>query len=284
MQKTGLVLEGGAMRGLFSAGIMDVMMENNITPDGVIGVSAGAAFGCNYKSRQPGRAIRYNKRFARDKRYCSMQSFLRTGDLFGAEYAYHIVPNKYDIFDNDTFEQNPMEFWVVCTDVETGEPVYKRCDVGGDITFDWVRASASMPVVSRVVELEGYKLLDGGISDSIPLRAFQRRGYERNIVIMTQPQGYEKHPSRFMPIIRMSLRRYPKLVEAMAMRHLMYNEELAYVEQEVRRGNTLAIYPDKQLPIGHVSHNPDEMQNVYDIGRELGLRKLDKIKSFMGLR
>lgn len=284
MQKTGLVLEGGAMRGLFSAGIMDVMMENNITPDGVIGVSAGAAFGCNYKSRQPGRAIRYNKRFARDKRYCSMQSFLRTGDLFGAEYAYHIVPNKYDIFDNDTFEQNPMEFWVVCTDVETGEPVYKKCDEGGDITFDWVRASASMPVVSRVVELEGYKLLDGGISDSIPLRAFQRRGYERNIVIMTQPQGYEKHPSRFMPIIRMSLRRYPKLVEAMAMRHLMYNEELAYVEQEVRRGNTLAIYPDKQLPIGHVSHNPNEMQNVYDIGRELGLRKLDKIKSFMGLR
>lgn len=284
MQKTGLVLEGGAMRGLFSAGIMDVMMENNITPDGVIGVSAGAAFGCNYKSRQPGRAIRYNKRFARDKRYCSMLSFLRTGDLFGAEYAYHIVPNQYDIFDNDTFEQNPMEFWVVCTDVETGEPVYKKCDEGGDITFDWVRASASMPVVSRVVELEGYKLLDGGISDSIPLRAFQRRGYERNIVIMTQPQGYEKHPSRFMPIIRMSLRRYPKLVEAMAMRHLMYNEELAYVEQEVRRGNTLAIYPDKQLPIGHVSHNPNEMQNVYDIGRELGLRKLDKIKSFMGLR
>ncbi len=284
MQKTGLVLEGGAMRGLFSAGIMDVMMENDITPDGVIGVSAGAAFGCNYKSRQPGRAIRYNKRFARDKRYCSMQSFLRTGDLFGAEYAYHIVPNQYDIFDNDAFEQNPMEFWVVCTDVETGEPVYKKCDEGGDITFDWVRASASMPVVSRVVELEGYKLLDGGISDSIPLRAFQRRGYERNIVIMTQPQGYEKHRSRFMSIIRMSLRRYPKLVEAMAMRHLMYNEELAYVEQEVRRGNTLAIYPDKQLPIGHVSHNPDEMQNVYDIGRELGLRKLDKIKSFMGLR
>lgn len=284
MQKTGLVLEGGAMRGLFSAGIMDVMMENNITPDGVIGVSAGAAFGCNYKSRQPGRAIRYNKRFARDKRYCSMQSFLRTGDLFGAEYAYHIVPNQYDIFDNDTFEQNPMEFWVVCTDVETGEPVYKKCDEGGDITFDWVRASASMPVVSRVVELEGYKLLDGGISDSIPLRAFQRQGYERNIVIMTQPQGYEKHPSRFMPIIRMSLRRYPKLVEAMAMRHLMYNEELAYVEQEVRRGNTLAIYPDAKLPIGHISHNPDEMQHVYDIGREMGLRKLDEIRSFMSLR
>ena len=250
------------MRGLFSAGIMDVMLENNITFDGVIGVSAGAAFGCNYKSRQIGRAIRYNKRFARDKRYCSMQSFLRTGDLFGAEYAYHVVPNEYDIFDNETFEQNPTEFWVVCTDVETGEPVYKRCDQGGDVTFDWVRASASMPVVSRVVELEGYKLLDGGMSDSIPLKAFQRRGFERNLVIMTQPRGYVKKPSRLLPVIRLSLRKYPRVVENMQMRHLMYNDQLAYVEQEVRRGNTMAIYPDAALPIGHISHDPEEMQRV----------------------
>ena len=269
------------MRGLFSAGIMDVMLENNITFDGVIGVSAGAAFGCNYKSRQIGRAIRYNKRFARDKRYCSMQSFLRTGDLFGAEYAYHVVPNEYDIFDNETFEQNPTEFWVVCTDVETGEPVYKRCDQGGDVTFDWVRASASMPVVSRVVELEGYKLLDGGMSDSIPLKAFQRRGFERNLVIMTQPRGYVKKPSRLLPVIRLSLRKYPRVVETMQLRHLMYNDQLAYVEQEVRRGNTMAIYPDAALPIGHISHDPEEMQRVYDIGRETGLRKLDDIKSFL---
>ncbi len=282
--KNGLVLEGGAMRGLFSAGIMDVMMENGITFDGVIGVSAGAAFGCNYKSRQPGRAIRYNKRFAKDKRYCSMQSFLRTGDLFGAEYAYHIVPNEYDIFDNETYEQNPLEFWLVCTDVETGQPVYKRCEKGGDVTFDWVRASASMPVVSKVVELEGYKLLDGGITDSIPLKAFQREGFERNIVILTQPLGYEKKPSRFLPIIRMSLRKYPRVVEAMAMRHLMYNEELAYVEQEVRRGTTMAIYPDKPLPIGHISHDPAEMQRVYDIGREMGERKLEEMKNFLHIK
>lgn len=282
--KNGLVLEGGAMRGLFSAGIMDVMMENGITFDGVIGVSAGAAFGCNYKSRQPGRAIRYNKRFAKDKRYCSMQSFLRTGDLFGAKYAYHIVPNEYDIFDNETYEQNPLEFWLVCTDVETGQPVYKRCDKGGDVTFDWVRASASMPVVSKVVELEGYKLLDGGITDSIPLKAFQQEGFDRNIVILTQPLGYEKKPSRFLPIIRMSLRKYPRVVEAMAMRHLMYNEELAYVEQEVRRGTTMAIYPDKPLPIGHISHDPAEMQRVYDIGREMGERKLEEMKSFLHIK
>ena len=169
----------------------------------------------------------------------------------------------------------------MCTDVETGEPVYKRCDQGGDVTFDWVRASASMPVVSRVVELEGYKLLDGGMSDSIPLKAFQRRGFERNLVIMTQPRGYVKKPSRLLPVIRLSLRKYPRVVETMQMRHLMYNDQLAYVEQEVRRGNTMAIYPDAALPIGHISHDPEEMQRVYDIGRETGLRKLDDIKSFL---
>ena len=138
-----------------------------------------------------------------------------------------------------------------------------------------------MPVVSRVVELEGYKLLDGGMSDSIPLKAFQRRGFERNLVIMTQPRGYVKKPSRLLPVIRLSLRKYPRVVETMQMRHLMYNDQLAYVEQEVRRGNTMAIYPDAALPIGHISHDPEEMQRVYDIGRETGLRKLDDIKSFL---
>ena len=279
--KTGLVLEGGAMRGLFSAGIMDVMMEAGIKPDGIIGVSAGAAFGCNYKSRQPGRAIRYNKRFAHDKRYCSMRSWLLTGDLFGAHYAYHVVPGKLDVFDNEAFEQNPMEFWVVCTDVETGLPVYKRCDHGGDTTFDWVRASASMPVLSRVVKLENMRLLDGGMSDSIPLRAFQQRGFNRNIVIMTQPRGYEKQRSRLLPLIRLALRKYPRAVEAMEMRHLMYNEQLAYVEQEIRRGTTMGIWPDRPIPIGHISHHPDEMQRAYDMGRQQALRQLDEIKAFM---
>ncbi|MBR5392674.1 MAG: patatin family protein [Prevotella sp.] len=279
--RKGLVLEGGALRGLFSAGVMDVMMEKGITFDGIIGVSAGAAFGCNYKSGQIGRAIRYNMRFARDKKYCSVQSFLKTGDLFGAEYAYHIVPEQYDKFDNEAFEQNPTEFYVVCTDVVNGIPIYKKCTRGGHQTYDWIRASASMPVVSHVVELEGYQLLDGGMTDSIPLAYFQQIGFDRNIVILTQPAGYQKTPNPLMPLIRVGLRHYPKTVEAMRNRPEMYNSQLAYLEQEEQKGNTLVIRPQEKLPIGHISHDPEEMKRVYDIGREMGKQRIQEIRDFL---
>ena len=279
--KTGLVLEGGALRGLFSAGVMDVMMEHDVHFDGIVGVSAGAAFGCNYKSHQAGRAIRYNKRFAREWRYCSLRSLITTGDLFGAEFAYHTVPTQYDIFDNVTFEQDPTEYYVVCSDVLTGKPVYKLCMKGGDTTYDWIRASASMPVCSRIVELEGMKLLDGGMTDSIPLRFFHEKGYQRNIVILTQPEGYVKKPNPLMPLVRLSLRRYPAMVHAMEYRHEMYNEQLAYVRQHELAGDTLVIRPAAALPIGHTSHDPDEMQHVYDIGRETAERLLSDILHFL---
>ena len=155
--KKGLVLEGGAMRGIFTVGILDCMMENNIVFDGIIGVSAGAAFGCNYKSEQKGRALRYNKRFCRDKRYCSWQSWLKTGDIFGADFCYHELPAKLDVFDIETFEKNPTEFYLVCTDIENGKPYYYKCLKGDDECFEYMRASASMPLVSNIVELNGRK-------------------------------------------------------------------------------------------------------------------------------
>lgn len=280
IQKRGIVLEGGAMRGMFTAGILDVMMEHGIEPDGLVGVSAGAAFGCNYKSHQPGRAVRYNMRFACDKRYCGIGSLLRTGNIFNAEFAYHIVPTQYDLFDGETFEQNRMEFHLVCTDVETGQAVYKKCDSSGHEFFDWVRASASMPVVSRIVELGNMKLLDGGVADSIPLEYFESIGYSRNLVILTQPEGYVKRPSRMMTMIKMCLRKYPKMVEAMARRHEMYNAQTEYVRQAEREGRCIVIRPDAPLPIGHISHNPDEMWKVYSIGREAGLKRINEIKEF----
>lgn len=147
--KCGLVLEGGAMRGLFTAGVTDVFMENGIAFDGAVGVSAGAAFGCNYKSYQPGRAIRYNTRFCRDKRYCSIRSLITTGDMFGADFCYHEIPEKLDVFDFDTYENSAMEFYVVCTDVETGKPVYHRCDTMNSRELEWLRASASMPMAAE---------------------------------------------------------------------------------------------------------------------------------------
>lgn len=278
--KRGLVLEGGAMRGLFTTGITDVMMEAGIELDGLIGVSAGAAFGCNYKSRQPGRAIRYNKRFARDKRYCSWQSWLKTGDLYNAEFGYHIVPAKYDIFDDKAFNENPMEFYVVCTDVTTGKAVYKQLKESTPLTYDWIRASASMPLASKVVELEGQKVLDGGVADSIPLEYFERIGYDRNVVILTQPEGFVKERNPLMPLMRIALRHYPNMIKAMDTRHLMYNRQLEYVRQAEREGRCLVIRPETAIPIGHISHDPEEMQRVYEMGRQTGEQYINKIKEF----
>ena len=199
--KTGLVLEGGGIRGIFTAGILDVLMEEGIEFDGAVGVSAGAAFGSNYKSRQSRRAIRYNLRFAKDPRYSSIRSLLATGNLFNAQFCYHDIPEKHDPFDWEAFYKNPMEFYLVATDVETGKPVYHLCDESEDKydILEWFRASGSMPLVSRVVEVGGYKLLDGGVADSIPLRFMEEQGYERNLVILTRPAGYVKQPNPLMP-------------------------------------------------------------------------------------
>ncbi len=281
--KHGLVLEGGAMRGLFSAGITDVMMEAGIEPDGLIGVSAGAAFGCNYKSRQPGRAIRYNTRFAKDPRYSGLRSLLKSGNYFNAEFGYHIVPREYDIFDTEAFEQNPMVFIVVCTDVLTGKAVYHRMDRVSFDELEWLRASASMPLASRVVEVEGRKLLDGGVADSIPLEYFESIGYQRNVVVLTQPAGFVKEPNRLMPLMRIGLRKYPKMIEALATRHEMYNRQLEYVRQAEREGRCLVIRPEEKIPIGHISHDPEQMRRVYEMGRAAGEKHLEDICRFWKL-
>lgn len=278
--KKGLVLEGGAMRGLFSAGVIDILMENNLLPDGVIGVSAGAAFGCNIKSKQPGRVIRYNKKLAHDWRYASFRSLLTTGDYFGGEYAYHYMPRHLDYFDVETFNNNPMEFWVVCTNVGTGKAVYKRLMEVDDNCLEYIRASASMPIAARIVTVEGKKLLDGGIADSIPLRFFQEQGYDRNLVVLTQPANYVKEPNKLMPLMRLWLRRHPRIIRALEQRHIMYNNQLEYVRQEEKKSNTLVLRPEAALTIGHLSHNPDDMQATYEHGRKVATKHLEEIKAF----
>ena len=278
---TGLVLEGGAMRGLFSAGVLDVFMEEGLRFDSVMGVSAGAAFGCNYKSQQPGRVIRYNTRYSRDWRYCSFRSLFATGDLYGANFCYRLLPNELDPFDNDTFNSNPSAFWVVCTDVETGEAVYRRCDRAGDECSDWIRASASMPLVSRVVRLEGRGYLDGGIADSIPLRALEERGCERNVVILTQPEGFVKEPASGMGLMRLALRKYPRVLEAVESRHIRYNEALDYVRRREAESDALVICPKEKLLISRVEHDAQKMRLAYELGRDAALERLEEIKAFV---
>lgn len=279
--KTGLIMEGGAMRGLFTAGVIDVWMENNITFDGAIGVSAGAVFGCNYKSRQIGRVIRYNKNYCRDPRYVSFRSLLRTGDIYGEAFCYHEIPEKLDIFDQKAYRENPMEFYVTCTDVKTGGPVYHKCEKGDAEDIQWMRASASMPAVSRFVTLDGYTLSDGGTADSIPVRYFESIGYQRNVVILTQPEGYVKTPNQLLPLLRVLLRKSPALIEALSNRHERYNETLAYIKKQENAGTLLVIRPESALNIGAVEHNPEELERVYQLGRAEGKKSLGKVQRFL---
>ena len=278
--KTGLVMEGGAMRGIFTAGVTDVLMENNIEFDGAVGVSAGACFGCNYKSRQRGRAIRYNLRFCRDKRYCSVFSFLTTGNMFGAEFCYHTIPEWLDIFDLAAYRSNPMKFFVVCTDVETGKPVYKQLKTANRHDLEWMRASASMPLASKIVKLDGRKLLDGGISDSIPLRFMEKSGYDKNVIILTQPRNFVKRQSKSIHLIKAAYKKYPELVKACESRPKMYNDELKYIRRSEADNRAFVIAPDEPLPIGHIEHDQDKILEVYRAGRKAASKKLDALMDF----
>ena len=279
--KKGLILEGGAMRGLFTAGVMDVLMENGIEFDGAIGVSAGAAFGVNYKSKQIGRVVRYNTKFCRDKRYCGLRVLLKTGDIYSTDFCYGEVPLVHDIFDFDAFEKNPMEFYVVATDVETGKAVYHKYEGLADHGFDWIRASASMPLVSQIVDIDGQKLLDGGIADSIPVQYFESIGYTKNIAVLTRRAGYQKKKNRAMPIIKLKYRKYPEFVKTTANRHNVYNDTLAYIAEKEKRGELFVIRPECDLPVSRVEKNPENLKEAYEIGRRTAQKKLNEIKMFL---
>ena len=281
-KKTGLVLEGGAMRGMFTAGVLDVMMENGIKFDGVMGVSAGAVFGCNYKSGQIGRSIRYNLQFCDDPRYCSVESLIRTGDLYGVDFCYDEIPNKLDPFDTDAFKANPMPFYAVCTNIETGKAIHPLLENGDGNDMQYFRASASMPLVSKVVEVDGRKLLDGGITDSIPLRSMERRGYPRNVVVLTQPLGYRKKKSSMIPLVQLTMRQYPNLIKAMEVRHIRYNRQTAYVREQELAGKAFVIRPPQDLGISRIEDDPAELRRVYDMGRAEMERRLPELREFLG--
>ena len=280
--KKGLVLEGGGIRGIFSAGVLDVLMEEGIEFDGGIGVSAGAAFGCNYKSKQPRRAVRYNLKYAKDPRYSSVRSLLKTGDLFNAQFCYHDIPEKLYPFDWKTFRENPMKFYLVCTDVETGKPVYHLCDNDSEWQMlEWFRASGSMPLVSRVVEIGDQKLLDGGITDSIPLRFMESKGYERNVVILTRPADYVKEPASLMRVMNRVLHQYPETLKAIENRHNVYNETVAYIRQREAGKYAFVIRPEADLDVGRVEHDRFKIREAYKAGRKAARKRLNALRRFL---
>ena len=279
--KTGLIMEGGAMRGMFTAGVLDVLMENGLVTDGAIGVSAGAVFGCNYKSHQIGRVIRYNTEYCNDKRYASFKNLVKTGNLYSEQFCYHEVPEKLDPFNEAAFAASPMDFFVVCTDVKTGEPIYHKCRKGDAEDVLWMEASASMPLAAKIVKIGHYGLLDGGVADSIPVRFFESIGYKRNLIILTQPKGYTKKKNKFLPAIRAKYFRYPAFVEAVADRHELYNETLSYISMLEQAGKDYVIRPPIPLEIGAMERDPAQLRRVYETGRAVAQIQVEKIRDFL---
>ena len=277
--KTGLVLEGGGVRGIYTAGVLDVFMEQGIGFDGVIGVSAGAIHGCSYLSGQKGRSIRYYSQYCNDPRFMSFQSLLKTGDFVGVDFCYHELPEKLDVYDNEAFKRCGVPFYVVCTNVDTGKPEYiPMTDMVAQI--DYLRASASLPYFSRIVEIGGKRYLDGGCTDSIPLEAFRRMGYERNVLILTRPEDYRKKQElRALPGI--TYRKYPAFAEALRNRHESYNRQAAQVKLLERSGKVFVIRPEKALDIGRLETNPEKVQEIYNLGRADGEKAMAELKIWL---
>ena len=279
--KTGLIMEGGAMRGMFTCGVLDVLMENHITFDGAAGISAGAVFGCNFKSKQIGRAIRYNKKYCKDPRFCSIESLIKTGDLYGVDFCYRELPDILDPFDRDTFLTDPTVFYVGATDVMTGHCVFHKCRDGKEKDLKWMQASASMPIVSRPVKVDGYTLLDGGITDAVPYRFMEKKGYTRNLIILTQPDGYKKEKSKALPLMKLALSKYPILIEAMEKRHIMYNRQMEEIKKREESGLSFVIRPPEALGIDRTEKDPEQLERVYQLGRGEAEKALPALKLFL---
>ena len=267
------------MRGMYTDGILDVFLDQGLSFDGVIGVSAGAIHGSSFVSGQRGRSIRYYKKYIRDNRFISMRNLVRTGDIAEVQFCYHDLPEKLDLYDYDAFNRSKTEFYAVCSNVETGKPEYIRItDMKNQI--DVIRASASLPYVSRLVKTEGMKLLDGGCTDSIPLMKFREMGFTKNVVILTRPKGYQKEPEQ-LAMAKLCYRKYPAFLEALSHRHECYNESLRQIEELEKMGEIFVLRPDEPLKIGRLERSPEKLQQVYDIGRRDALMKMRDLKRWL---
>lgn len=277
--KVGLVLEGGAMRGLYTAGILDYLLDTKINIDGIIGVSAGALFGVNYVSKQKGRALRYNKQYANDKRYMSLHSLITTGNLVNTKFAYHELPTKLDIFDEETYSKSKTEFYATVTNIKTGKAEYKKI-INATIQVDELRASGSMPFVSQPVKLKDGLYLDGALADSIPVLKMKEMGYDKIIVILTKPEVYrkKKNPSW---IAKLFYKKYPNLVNAINNRYKMYNETLDIIKDLEDKKEIFVLRPSKDLKISRVEKDIEKLQAMYDLGTNDIKNKIKDLQKYL---
>ena len=265
MIKAGLVVEGGGMRCVYSSGVLDFFIEKDLFFENNYGVSAGACHLCSYLAKQYKRAFRVNVDYLNDKRYCSVHSLLKTGNLFGAEMLYDIIPNELDLFDYDTYNKNESNFYVVITDINTGKPEYVKI---GDLKKDiiYVRASSSLPLLAQNVKINDKEYLDGGISDSIPIKKSIADGNKKNVVILTRDSTYRKGKNSLMPIIKLKYKKYPNFVKSMADRYIVYNEILDFIKELEDNGDVFVIRPKKPVNIGRTEKNREKLEALYNDG------------------
>lgn len=277
--KVGLVLEGGAMRGMFTAGVLDELLKAQIHIDGAVTVSAGALFGINYPSRQAGRVLRYNLKYLHDKRYMGWHSLLTTGNVVNKDFAFYELPFTLDPFDQATFAQSGVNFWITLTNVETGEPEYVKI-TDAFAQMEALRATSAMPFVSKMVEIDGKKYLDGGIADSIPLEKALDLGYDKIIVILTRPLEYRKTPSN-NALFKLVYRRYPNLIRRWANRYAEYNQAVEKVIQLANEGKIFVIRPSETLAISRLEKDRNKVQAMYDLGVKDGQAALASLQNYL---
>lgn len=277
--KVGLVLEGGAMRGMYTAGVLDIFLDNKIKVDGIIGVSAGVLFGVNYLSHQRGRVIRYNKKYAKDKRYMGISSLIKTGNIINRDFAYYEVPTKLDVFDQENYSKTNIPFYATVTNVETGEAEYIRVtDVFKQMEL--LRATSAMPIISRIVEIDNKKYLDGAIADSIPIDKMKSLGYDKLIVVLTKPLEYRKK-KRGSSLIKFYYRKYPMFAKTMQNRYIKYNETIEKIIDLENKGDIFVIRPSREVKMSRIEKNPDKLQEMYDLGINDGKKIIKKLRKYI---
>ena len=280
MIEAGLVVEGGGMRGVYTAGVLDYFMEKNLYFDDCYGVSAGACHISSYVSKQIGRSMKVTLDYINDKRYCSINSLIKTGDMFGVEMLYDIIPNKLELYDYETFNKFKGNFYSVVTNCKTGKAEYiKIKDMKKDIIA--VRASSSLPLLSRIVEINGKEYLDGGITDSIPIKKSIKDGHKKNVVILTRDKTYRKSKPKFLSFFKLKYKKYPNLVKAIENRYKMYNETLDFIEEEKAKNKVFIIQPKLPVKISRIEKDKDKLKELYDQGYEDAKELYEDLMKFL---
>ncbi|WP_371321653.1 patatin-like phospholipase family protein [Robertmurraya korlensis] len=274
---TGLVLEGGGMRGVYTAGVLESFLENGLSFPYVIGVSAGACNAASYLSQQKGRNKRVNLEYISDSRYLSLQNYIKKRELFGMDFIFNEIPSRLIPFDFESFYQNNTEFVIGTTDCASGEPVYFNKSDYGQEMLTVLKASSSLPFVSQEIFYKGKYLLDGGISDSIPLKKAKSDGYEKNVVVLTRNDGYTKKPSRFGFLVKKRYPHYPGLQRALTRRYQMYNDTINEIIREEKKGNIMVIRPSSPIKVGRLERNATRLEELYQQGYEDGLASIHAI-------